>query len=147
MRSEEDFTAAALAANPNSIAIVGSESERREPLWDHARSFGYRNNLRVLPLGIEVADDPRDEQIDDLLEFMKRRPAPLLLVDIGGVRAGKMVAAYRLRAMKLPLEEVLRLAALDDAPEDNAEKIRDFARRYHAHLEVTTTPATAAAPK
>lgn len=142
MRNEEEFTAAALDAQPNSLALIAGDEERDTQLFDRARAFGHRNKMRVLPLEIEPGEDPTDRQLNDLLGFMQRRPRPVLIADMDGVRVGKLIAAYRLQAQKLPLDEVLKLAELPDAPPENAEQIREFAKRFHAQMPAAPGPTT-----
>lgn len=141
MRTEEEFTGAAMEAQPNSLALIAGKDEIDSRLFERARAFGHRNRLRVLALRIEPGADPTDQQLAELLDFMQRRPKPILVVDMDGARAGKLIAAYRLRALKLPLNQVLDLAALPDAPPGNTEQIRDFARRFSAQTSSAPAPA------
>lgn len=142
MRNEEEFTAAALDAQPNSLALIAGKSERDTQLFDRARAFGHRNKMRVLPLQVEPGEDPTESQLADLLGFMQRRPRPVLVADMDGVRAGKLIAAYRLQAAKMPLDEVLKRAELPDAPPGNTQQIREFAERFHARLPADPGPTT-----
>lgn len=146
------FVAASLKVEPQSVMVIGSESEVRSETMVTAENYAFKNHLKAIRVAVAPGMEPTAVEIARVVEFLgKPKNLPSLMIDMDGVRSGMLAAAYRLDVKKMPLDEVVKLAAIPDATPADTEAIRAFARRWAARDKTATTrpvgvPANPAVP-
>jgi hypothetical protein len=147
MRDVQETINAADQCHARSLVLLMSSEDHNGPIAAAVLKYGFRNQLKVVPVAIE-AGPPTQKDLESIFHLRgdSRRP-PILLVSPDGKLAGMAAAAYRLKSMKMPLQDVLRLAEVPGASEQTNKTIRDFATQYAATMQSpTTAPASRPAP-
>jgi hypothetical protein len=147
MRDAQETINAADMCHARSLVLLLSPEERNGPIFDAVIKYSFRSKLKVIELGI-AAGPPTQKDLEIISHLRKdARKPPILLVSGDGRLAGMAAAAYRLKLMKMPLQDVLRLAEVPGASEQTTKAIRDFATQYAVTMQSpATAPASRPAP-
>lgn len=128
-QSPEEFAAAALKIEPQGIILAGSDQELNEPTMASAFDYAAKNHLKFLLIHLGAGVPLTPEQYQNVAKFVSQpRNQPTLLLDTDGVRGAKIAAVYRLREMKLPAEQVEKLAAAHAPDAKSADELREFVK-------------------
>lgn len=156
-RTGEEFAAAAMKVYPQGLIVAGTSEQLASEALTAATNYGHKNRTRAANFTVEAGQPPSDDQLRRFLDYTANpRRQPVLIADADGRPTRMLAAAYRLATMKMPLEEVEKLAAGEGADPEIVAQVRQFARDCAAKLArpasapaqpaATTAPAEPALP-